>query len=64
VRCIDGSEGYVSEESSSCFPWFEEGVEYEMTNITSTGRYTFAADVEGIGHVTDLLTSCFELPKE
>jgi hypothetical protein len=63
IRCRDSSEGFIDHKrGTDRFPWFTMGNFYEMTNIKRTGKHCFEADVKGIGHVTDLLVSCFELP--
>jgi hypothetical protein len=64
IRCRESSEGFTDKDGKAYrFPWFTVGNSYEMTNIKRTGKHCFEADVDGIGHVTDLLVLCFELPE-
>jgi hypothetical protein len=64
IRCTDSSEGVTAcDDGSTEFQWFEAGKDYEMENIKRTHKYAFQAEVEGVGRVTDLLVSCFDLPK-
>jgi hypothetical protein len=63
IRCTESSEkGTICDRGSMGFPWFEAGKKYEMENIKRTHKYAFQADVKGVGRVTDLLRSCFDLP--